>query len=86
MNRSVLNLVWVALMAATLLTWGVGKTIAMNATFVMGVLVLAGLKGWLIIEEFMALRRVRWFWRGLLLGWLMLTLFVIFFAYGLSLR
>lgn len=86
MNARYLDFVWAVLMVSTLLTWWIGKTTQLAPGLVIAVLVIAGIKGWLIIEDFMGLRRVRFLWRGLVLGWLWATLFVILFAYWLGMR
>lgn len=81
-----LNVIWVALMVATVLTWFIGKSSEFSVPMVITVLVISGVKGWLIIYDFMALRRVRLLWRGLVLGWLLLTLAVILLAYWLGIK
>ncbi len=86
MSTHFLNVIWVALMVATLLTWFIGKSMAMNVSLVVAVLIISAVKGWLIIYDFMALRRVKVLWRGLVLGWLLLTLAVILLAYWLGLK
>lgn len=86
MSVHFLNVVWLALMASTLLTWWIGKTTVLTPALIVVVLAIAGVKGWLIIEDFMALRRVRLLWRGIMLGWLILTLAVVFLAYWLGIR
>lgn len=86
MSTHFLNVIWVALMVATLLTWFIGKSMAMNVSLVVAVLIISAIKGWLIIYDFMALRRVKVLWRGLVLGWLLLTLAVILLAYWLGLK
>ncbi|GAB1393952.1 hypothetical protein MASR1M60_21160 [Rhodocyclaceae bacterium] len=86
MSTHFLNVIWVALMVATLLTWFIGKNMAMNVSLVVAVLIISAVKGWLIIYDFMALRRVKVLWRGLVLGWLLLTLAVILLAYWLGLK
>ncbi|MCX8087202.1 MAG: cytochrome C oxidase subunit IV family protein [Rhodocyclaceae bacterium] len=86
MSVHFLNVVWLALMVATVLTWLIGKAGQPRPALIALVLVISALKGWLIIEDFMALRRVRLFWRAIMLGWLMLTLALILLAYWLGLR
>ena len=81
-----LNVIWVALMVATVLTWFIGKTGQASVGMVVAVLIISAIKGWLIIYDFMALRRVRFLWRALVLGWLLLTLAVILLAYWLGLK
>jgi hypothetical protein len=86
MNTHLLNVIWVALMVATVLTWFIGKSVTMNVGLVVAVLLISAVKGWLIIYDFMALRRVKVLWRALVLGWLLLTLAVILLAYWLGLK
>jgi hypothetical protein len=86
MSAHFLNVIWVALMVATVLTWFIGKSVTMNVGLVVAVLLISAVKGWLIIYDFMALRRVKVLWRGLVLGWLLLTLAVILLAYWLGLK
>jgi len=86
MSAHFLNVIWVALMVATALTWFIGKTGQMGATAVIAILLIAALKGWMIIYDFMALRRVKFLWRGIVLGWLLLTLAIILLAYWLGLK
>lgn len=81
-----LNVIWVALMGATLLTWFIGKSGHFSVGMVVAVLVISAVKGWLIIEDFMALRRVRFLWRGIVLGWLLATLAIILLAYWLGIK
>jgi len=86
MSAHFLNVIWVALMVATVLTWFIGKSVTMNVGLVVAVLLISAIKGWLIIYDFMALRRVKVLWRALVLGWLLLTLAVILLAYWLGLK
>lgn len=89
MSTHFLNVLWVALMVATVLTWLIGKTGYVNTggtAAVAGILVIAAIKGWMIIQDFMALRRVTFLWRALVLGWLILVLAIILLAYWLGLK
>lgn len=86
MSTHFLNIVWVALLVATVLTWVIGKSALMSVGMVVVILAISAIKGWLIVEDFMALRRVRLLWRAIVLGWLLLTLAVILFAYWLGLK
>jgi hypothetical protein len=86
MSPHILNLVWVVLMAATAVTWFVGEMHAAGPKAVALILAVAGVKGWLVIEDFMALRRVRLLWRGVVLGWLLIVLLVIMLAYHQGLK
>jgi len=86
MSTHFLNVIWVALMVATLLTWFIGKSGQMTANTVIAILLIAAVKGWMIIYDFMALRRVKLLWRGIVLGWLLMTLALILLAYWLGLK
>lgn len=76
-----LDLVWLVLLAGTLLTWLLGETSTGGSTAVLLMLGIAGIKGGLVIREFMALRGVDLRWQGAVLGWLMLVLAVNLAAY-----
>jgi cytochrome c oxidase subunit IV len=86
MSAHFLNVIWIALMVATVLTWFIGKSGQMTATTVFAILLIAAVKGWMIVYDFMALRRVKFLWRALVLGWLLLTLTLILLAYWLGLK
>jgi hypothetical protein len=86
MSTHFLNVIWLALMVATVLTWLIGKTNVLTTPMVVAVLLISATKGWLIIYDFMALRRVRLLWRGIVIGWLFATLSVILLAYWLGLK
>jgi len=86
MSAHFLNVIWVALMVATLMTWFIGKSGQMTANTVIAILLIAAVKGWLIVYDFMALRRVKLLWRGIVLGWLLMTLALILLAYWLGLK
>jgi hypothetical protein len=86
MSAHFLNVIWIALMVATVLTWFIGKSGQMTTTTIFAILLIAAVKGWLIVYDFMALRRVKFLWRALVLGWLLLTLAIILLAYWLGLK
>ena len=86
MSAHFLNVIWVALMVATLMTWFIGKSGQMTANTVIAILLIAAVKGWMIIYDFMALRRVKLLWRGIVLGWLLMTLALILLAYWLGIK
>jgi hypothetical protein len=72
--RDAADRAWLILAVATGLTLWLSERQAgspmgaLSATLVLG---LAALKGWLVIDEFMGLRRAPPLWRRLLLGWLL---------------
>jgi len=86
MSAHFLNVIWIALMVATVLTWFIGESGRTGTSAVIAILLIAAVKGWLIIYDFMALRRVTFLWRGIVLGWLLLTLALILLAYWLGLK
>ncbi len=67
------NLVWIILALAT----GLGYAIAESHPGQLGPLLvgllfaIAAIKGWLVIDFFMGLRRAPVFWRRIMLGWLL---------------
>lgn len=85
MSARSIDVVWVALMIATVLTWLIGRMGQLSAAMVIAVLSISGIKGWLIIQDFMALRHVGFLWRALMLGWLLATLAIILLAYWIGL-
>jgi hypothetical protein len=86
MSPHLLNLVWIVLMAATAVTWFVGEIHAAGPKAVALILAIAGAKGWLVIYDFMALRRVKFLWRAVVLGWLLIVLAIIMLAYRMGLQ
>jgi len=86
MSPHILNLVWVVLMAATAVTWFVGEMHAAGPKAVALILAIAGVKSWLVIYDFMALRRVKFLWRAVVLGWLLIVLAIIMLAYRMGLQ
>ena len=84
MNSRRLDLIWLALLAATGVTWWIGERGAAGMVPMLVMLGLAGFKGALIVLDFMALRRVRLLWPMLLLMWLTIVLGVIVWTYSVS--
>jgi hypothetical protein len=86
-NLSV-NQIWLALMAATGVTYWLGETgnpdeIGVGPVFIMLALVLA--KGLWVIYDFMELRHAPRLWRLLIVGWLGAVTSLIALAYWLGL-
>ncbi|HEX8988263.1 MAG TPA: cytochrome C oxidase subunit IV family protein [Rhodocyclaceae bacterium] len=77
MNAGRLDFFWLALVAGTAITWGLGESGAAGRAVVLGMLAIAGVKGIWIVREFMGLRRVKFMWPGLVIGWLLLVLAII---------
>lgn len=68
--------VWLALLAATGLTYWLGEHNAGHALGNSTVLLVFGLacaKGWLVIDVFMGLRHAPAFWRWVMRGWLLVV-------------
>jgi len=81
MNPRTLDIVWAGLLLATLITWLIGEQGAAGPLTAVILLLLAGLKGWWIIDEFMGLRHAALQWRLIVLLWLILVLITIGLAY-----
>ena len=79
------NRAWLILVLATLTTFWLGEVGAAGTLAVVSLLLIAFVKGRLVILDFMELREAPLFWRGLLEGWLILVSSLILLAYWLSL-
>ena len=80
------NRAWVVLMIATAITWYLGEVGAAGTGAIVGMLLIAFVKGRLVILDFMELREAPKLWRFLLEGWMLLVGSLILLAYWLSLR
>ena len=76
--------VWLVLVLATGISFAIGESggDALGVLAVSGLMLLAVVKGWLIIDEFMGLRGAPPFWRRLMLGWLLVVCVFILAAYA----
>jgi len=72
---------WLALCALTLMTWAVGRAGDAGPLVVGLLLGSVMVKGQVVIDVFMGLRRVRGPWRWLVSGWLVTVLALIGVAY-----
>lgn len=75
-NRGLLRpctLIWLLLIALTFATYAAAQFGLQGKGLVLGVLVLAMLKGQLVGDAFMGLRRVKGFWRPLLSAYLLIV-------------
>ena len=79
-NRA--NIVWLILVAATALTFELGKHGATGRATLAILLGLTWLKGYLIISDFMELRHAQRMWQILIGGWLCLVVATIALAYA----
>jgi len=76
---------WLVLVVATGITWYLGEVGAHGTSAIVAMLVIAFIKGRLVILDFMELRGAPWFWRLLLEGWLIVVGALILLAYWKSL-
>ena len=90
MNTRQLDFVWVVLMLATLATFAIGEIgerIGIAGPLAMAALLAISIvKGRLVMLDFMGLRGVKFFWRGLMIGWLLLVSALIAIAYWIAAR
>ena len=90
MNTRQLNFVWIVLMLATLATFAIGEIgerIGIAGPLAMAALLAISIvKGRLVMLDFMGLRGVKFFWRGLMIGWLLLVSALIAIPYWIALK
>lgn len=84
--KNPINRAWLVLMIATAITWYLGEVGAAGTGAIVGMLLIAFVKGRLVILDFMELRQAPRMWRLLLEGWMVLVGSLILLAYWLSLR
>ncbi len=84
--KNPINRAWLVLMIATAITWYLGEVGAAGTGAIVGMLLIAFVKGRLVILDFMELREAPRMWRLLLEGWMLLVGSLILLAYWLSLR
>ena len=84
--KNPINRAWLVLMIATAITWYLGEVGAAGTGAIVGMLLIAFVKGRLVILDFMELRQAPPMWRLLLEGWMLLVGSLILLAYWLSLR
>ena len=77
---------WLLLIIATGITWYLGEVGAAGTAAIAAMLVIAFIKGRLVILDFMELRAAPRLWRLLLEGWLILVSALILLAYWISLK
>ncbi len=75
------TLLWLLLIAATLLTLAIGEGGAAGVGIVALLAAISLLKGGVIILDYMALRHAPLLWRAIVLGWMVLVWAVIAIAY-----
>ena len=77
---------WLVLVVATAITWYLGEVGAAGTWSIVAMLLIAFVKGRLVILDFMELRTAPKLWRILLEGWLILVSSLILLAYWISLK
>ena len=77
---------WLILMIATGITWYLGEVGAAGTLAIVTMLLIAFVKGRLVILDFMELREAPRLWRALLEGWLIVVAGLILLAYWISLK
>lgn len=77
---------WLVLLVATGITWYLGEIGAAGTAAIVAMLVIAFIKGRLVILDFMELREAPLMWRLLLEGWLIVVSSLILLAYWISLK
>jgi len=75
------TLIWLALVALTVLTFFIGEEVTAGETVMLSVLAISLIKGQLIANYFMGLRHVSWLWRGIILGYFVIVGGMIVIAY-----
>jgi cytochrome c oxidase subunit 4 len=87
MRRLSINHLWLLLLLATAVTYWLGESGRVGANNiwpVVSIFALSFLKGFWVVNDFMALRHAPPLWRRLLLGWLLLVIGVIVGVYALT--
>ncbi len=80
------NRAWLVLIVATGITWYLGEVGAAGTAAIVAMLVIAFVKGRLVVLDFMELRAAPRLWRILLEGWLIIVGGLILLAYWISLK
>ncbi len=73
--------IWLALLLLTVTTYAIGEAGMGGVAVMFTVLGTAAFKVQMVANYFMGLRRTRWLWRGIVLGWLVLVTGLITIAY-----
>ena len=80
------NRAWLVLLVATGMTWYLGEVGAAGTSAIVAMLLIAFVKGRLVILDFMELREAPRLWRILLEGWMIVVGSLILLAYWISLK
>lgn len=78
--------VWLILILLTFFAFVVGKLELGGITVIATILLSTLIKGQMVVDYFMGLRRVRWKWKIIMYSWLLLVIGLIGFAYSLGLK
>ena len=78
--------IWLVLMALTCTTFAIGETGWSGTAVMLTVLGTAVIKVEMVANFFMGLRRTRWLWRGIVLGWLITVSALITVAYLMTVK
>lgn len=78
--------IWLALIILTCSTYAIGETSWSGTAVMLTVLGTAVIKVEMVASYFMGLRRTRWLWRGIVLGWLILVSSLITIAYLMTVK
>lgn len=78
--------VWLVLMILTCTTYAIGEAGLGGVAIMLTVLGTAMIKVQMVANYFMGLRRTRWLWRGIVLGWLLLVSALITAAYLMTVK
>ncbi len=84
MNVQRVHYAWWALMGLTLLSYLAGQAMRSGTMLVDLIVVMAFIKGIVIIREFMELREVAMLWQVIMIGWLVTVCSVIAIVFGIS--
>lgn len=77
---------WLTLLALTAVTFGLAEAGMSGGAVLVPVLLATLFKGSIVIDRFMALRHVSALWRWAVLGWLIVVLGAIGYAFQASLN
>jgi hypothetical protein len=78
--------IWLALLLLTGTTFAIGQAGWSGTAVMLIVLGTAVIKVQMVANYFMGLRRTRWLWRGIVLGWLLLVAGLITVAYLMTVK
>jgi len=87
LRPSRLDIIWLVMVAATLVMFWLGESGTSGRAGWRAVVVMFSLsliKGVMVIWDFMELRRAPWMWRVLLIGWLVGVIVFIVSAYAIA--